>query len=367
MTDVVDHEDTVEPEEPETPASRRSMLSKGAIAAAVGATAGLLASSRGMAANGSTMIVGSIETGTNTTGLDGGTSFRVTNGNSTTGGGLGGGGASIFGTQSGTTNGDYGVRGRHTGSQGVGVFGDATGSGGRGVWGRSTGSQGFGVYGEQTGSTVSGVGVYGIAELGVGVVGKGSSVGVRGEGGSSDLLADQSGKVLLGKAASPTPAPSATGAVGTIARDGDGNLWYCYAANLWMKVAGAAVAGAFHAIAPARVYDSRTGFEPAGVVKGKLNPGENRVVDCTFNASGVPLGAKAVVFNLTAANTTGRGFLAAYPDGSPEPATSSINYTPGVNIANSTTSGCGPDAKIRVLCGGSTGADFIVDIVGYYV
>ena len=127
-------------------------------------------------------------------------------------------------------------------------------------------------------------------------------------------------------------------------------------------------AGAFHAIAPRRVYDSRTGKAPLTVFKGKLNPGENRAVDCTVDAPDVPSTSKAVVLNLTAANTTGTGNLAVYPDGTPAPSTSSINYT-GLNIANSTTSGCGPGAKVRVQCGatGATGADFIIDILGYYV
>ncbi len=74
-----------------------------------------------------------------------------------------------------------------------------------------------------------------------------------------------------------------------------------------------------------------------------------------------------MVLNLTAANTTSLGFLAEYPNGAAAPTTSSINFMPGVNIANSTTSGCGPGAKVKVLAGGNTPADFIIDIVGYYV
>lgn len=152
--------------------------------------------------------------------------------------------------------------------------------------------------------------------------------------------------------------------------DGDGTLWYCTAAGTpgtWQKMAGSGTAGSFHAIAPARVYDSRAGEPPVTVVKGRLEPGTNRVVDCTVNASGVPADAKAVVINLTAANTIGRGYLGVYPDGVAPPATSTLNYNVGLNIANSTTSGCGPGANIRVLCGGNTGAHFIVDVLGFYL
>jgi hypothetical protein len=158
--------------------------------------------------------------------------------------------------------------------------------------------------------------------------------------------------------------------LGELVTDTAGDLWCCVAAGSpgsWRKLAGPMSAGAFHAIAPKRVYDSRVGKAPNLVAKGKLNPGQNRVVDCTEGGA-VPSTSKAVVLNLTAANTTGTGNLAVYPDGSPPPPTSSINYT-GLNIANSTTSGCGPGAKVRVQCGatGATGADFIIDILGYYV
>ena len=127
--------------------------------------------------------------------------------------------------------------------------------------------------------------------------------------------------------------------------DGDGTLWYCTVAGTpgtWQKMAGSSTAGSFHTITPARVYDSRPGEVPIAV-------------------------AKAVVINLTAAGTTGRGYLGVYPDGASAPATSTLNYNVGLNIANSTTSGCGPGAKVRVLCGGATGAQFIVDVVGYYL
>jgi hypothetical protein len=324
--------------------SRRSLLSKGAIAAAVGAAAGLAVSSRGMAATGATLHAGELDTATAAavTGLSGGTTFRVINGSAA---GL----ASIYGTQSGSTGG-YGVRGRHTGSSGVGVYGDATGSAGVGVRGNSSASNGIAVYGEHSSSTTPGTGVRGRSQQGAGVSGAGTSL---------DVLANGSGRI--GMIAAPSaPSPTAAGVVGTIARDSAGVMWYCFAANQWMRLGGPGLGGAVQFIAPARVYDSRNGA-------GKILPTQNRDVDCTANASGVPATAKGVILNLTAANTTGLGNLAVYPDGSPAPATSSINYTPGVNIANSTSSGCGPGAKIRVQCGGSTGCDFIVDIVGFYL
>jgi hypothetical protein len=210
-------------------------------------------------------------------------------------------------------------------------------------------------------------GVYGYSSnSGAGVVGQGVGAGAIG------LLAlGARANVEMLPAGIPPATRTDSHKMGELVTDAAGDLWCCVEAGTpgsWRKLAGPMSAGAFHAIAPKRVYDSRAGKAPLGGVKGKLNPGENREVDCTAATSGVPATAKAVVLNLTAANTTGTGNLAVYPDGTPAPSTSSINYT-GLNIANSTTSGCGPGAKIRVQCGatGATGADFIIDILGYNV
>lgn len=330
--------------------SRRSLLGKGAIAAAIGAAASLAAVNRASAANGDVMNVGAAETGTATTSLSGGSTFRVNNGSSA-------GSASLYGFQTDTSAGGYGVRGEHLGNIGIGVYGRATGTSAYAVYGQTGGTNATGVYGNHDSSLVPGTGVRARSKNGVGLVADGTTL---------DLLANGNGRVGL-RAATTPPTPTANGAVGTIARDAGGALWYCYANNRWLKLAGTGTAGAFHPIAPKRVYDSRAGAEPIAVVKGQLNPGQNRVVDCTVNASGVPAAATAVALNLTAANTTGRGNLSVYPDGTSVPTSSSINYTAGVNIANATVSGCGPGAKLRVACGGSTGADFIVDIVGYYL
>ena len=128
-------------------------------------------------------------------------------------------------------------------------------------------------------------------------------------------------------------------------------------------------AGALNLIAPVRVYDSREDQEPLDVTKGPLSPGENRAVDCTVNGSGVPADATGVVLNLTAADPVDVGNLAVYPDGTEPPSISTLNYRPGENIANSTISGCGPGATIRVQCGptGVGATDFVVDISGYYL
>jgi len=211
-------------------------------------------------------------------------------------------------------------------------------------------------------------GMYGYSSTpaGVGVVGfgAGAATGLLARGGRANAEFYNDGDA--------PPARSDEHSRGEIIADGDGILWYCTVAGTpgtWQRLGAAGTAGALTLIAPVRVYDSREGQQPLGVVKGPLSPGENRAVDCTFNSSGVPSNAAGVVLNLTAASPVAVGNLAVYPDGTPAPSTSTLNYQPGMNIANSTISGCGPGAIIQVQCGptGVGATDFVVDISGYYL
>lgn len=208
-------------------------------------------------------------------------------------------------------------------------------------------------------------GMYGFAGRagGYGVVGAG------GLGATGVLARGARANVELSPQGSAPSNRSDAHRQGELVHDQNGDLWLCTAAGspgTWTKIAGQKTAGAFHAIAPKRIYDSRPDTSPFLPPKARINPGENRLIDCTQNASGVPPAAKAILLNLTAAGPTGRGNLAVYPDGTAPPTASTINYTAGVNIANSTIVACGPGAKVRVACGGSSGVDFIIDVSGYF-
>jgi len=208
-------------------------------------------------------------------------------------------------------------------------------------------------------------GMYGYAsEIGYGVVGfsqGGQNAGILARG-------DRANVELYAEGVKP-PDRTTEQTVGEVVADQDGALWYCVASGkpgVWRSLASVDTSGALHAIPPVRVYDSREGFEPLGVEKSVITAGTNRPVDCTVNNTEVPSDASAVMLTLTVADAQGMGNLGVYPDGSPPPATSSINYNLGVNIANTTMSACGPGAMIRVQCGAGEATDFVVDIVGYY-
>ena len=131
---------------------------------------------------------------------------------------------------------------------------------------------------------------------------------------------------------------------------------------------------------PIRAYDSRWSAVP-GVVTGSIAGPSSRdiavsdsrdsVTGAVLETNVVPAGATGVAYNLTVARTFGRGFLAVAPGGQvTQPAVSTINWTPGIVMANATSGKVSADRKMRVFASSSTPdgqTDFIVDVVGYFV
>jgi hypothetical protein len=117
---------------------------------------------------------------------------------------------------------------------------------------------------------------------------------------------------------------------------------------------------------PIRVYDSRAGADPAGVVKGQLANNAQRVIDCTLNGA-VPAGAAAAMVTLTTVATVGAGFMALWKNGIPYPNTSSINWDhSGTNVAVTTVCAVDATAKLLALTGPGASTDFIIDVIGFY-
>jgi hypothetical protein len=140
-------------------------------------------------------------------------------------------------------------------------------------------------------------------------------------------------------------------------------LWTSGTPGTWRKLTGPAAAGAFHAISPQRVYDSRG-------TDGPIADGAERSLSVSTSSTGiavVPLGATAVAITLTVTNTQGvGGFLAVRPAGTSYAGTSSINwFGPGQNLATTVISQLGGDRQLTVR-GGSQPADFVIDVTGYY-
>jgi hypothetical protein len=177
--------------------------------------------------------------------------------------------------------------------------------------------------------------------------------------------------------------PTTSGYTGSFHVDG-GDLWYCvYDDGLfgglnaeWKKVAGRDTAGQFHAITPARVYDSRRAAPAQGVLAG----GANRTISvadkrdsgtgAVVTADIVPAGATAVAANVTIANTVGSGNLTVNPGGSLTASASTINwYASGQVLANGVTLALNASRQLTIIANGAgtSSTHIIVDVMGYYL
>jgi hypothetical protein len=153
---------------------------------------------------------------------------------------------------------------------------------------------------------------------------------------------------------------------GELYEDQTGTLWLCVAdgsPGTWREIGSTTSSGAFHAISPKRVYDSRTA--PAG----KLAAGEDRTISVSTSAGVevVPAGATAVAMTFTVTETEGSGgFVAVRPAGTPYENTSSINwFGPNQNLATTVISALGGDRELN-LWGGVAPTHVIVDVTGFY-
>src|SRR5664280_1405647 len=117
------------------------------------------------------------------------------------------------------------------------------------------------------------------------------------------------------------------------------------------------VAGAFVAVSPARILDTRT-------TGGKLGAGQSRSVQVT-GVGGVPaLGVSAVVLNVTVTETTSGGYLTVSPTGTTRPVVSNLNWWAGATIPNAVTVKVGADGKVDLYQSGPGTAQVIVDVDG---
>ncbi len=108
-----------------------------------------------------------------------------------------------------------------------------------------------------------------------------------------------------------------------------------------------------------RVYDSRSGgidkVPAGGVVKLALGQ---------LNAYG---DADAALVNVTVTNTKASGFIAVYPDGTPTPSTSNVDYAAGQTVANHALALAGSDGLVDFYNHSSGPVDVIIDSYGYQV
>ncbi len=201
---------------------------------------------------------------------------------------------------------------------------------------------------------------------------------------TAQAVASPNGAHMLLLAGSKSGPAAGKHVAGEVYVDKDGTLWFTVPTATAGEVRFVKLAartrprpGAFHAINPQRVYDSRQPGYPAAL-QGVMAPNTSRVISVADgrNASGtvtlanaVPAGATAVQINLTADGTTGPNYLAVTAGNVTTSETSVLNWNGvGVQIANSITVPVDKDRQIRVYCGNQPGSTHaIVDVFGYYI
>ncbi len=117
---------------------------------------------------------------------------------------------------------------------------------------------------------------------------------------------------------------------------------------------------------PLRVADTRKG--QAGLHAGRTlaQPSQSDPLGVQVAGYGViPSGARAVVANVTAVDTTAASYLTAWPFAAPIPYASDLNWAPGQTVANLMVTKLDPEGMLGLFNAvGST--DVVVDIEGWY-
>lgn len=116
-------------------------------------------------------------------------------------------------------------------------------------------------------------------------------------------------------------------------------------------------------VSPARIFDTRAGgvtqdglFANTGKFAGSKN------VQVT-GRGGVPIGAGAVVVNLTVTNPTHEGYTTVYPTGTTRPNASNLNFVAGTTVANAVVAKLSATGSLTVF--NMSPADVILDVSGW--
>lgn len=119
----------------------------------------------------------------------------------------------------------------------------------------------------------------------------------------------------------------------------------------------ASATGRFVEVAPYRLMDSRERLASAG----RLGAGSTSVLHVT-GVGGVPVGASAVMLNVTAVYPDALGFVTVYPCGTARPTASNLNPAQFSITPNNVVSPVALDGTVCIFV--TTAVDLVVDITG---
>lgn len=143
--------------------------------------------------------------------------------------------------------------------------------------------------------------------------------------------------------------------------------------NVWTSAVAPTVASGpgsdFVPVTPVRIMDTRengtSGKPNVGTVLGPVGSYSTSVLPIE-GAAGIPsTDVTAAAISITLADQTGVGFLTAYPDGTPLPVTSTLNYGTST-VTNGAIVPVGSDGDIDIYNSSPGTAQLIIDITGYF-
>jgi hypothetical protein len=122
------------------------------------------------------------------------------------------------------------------------------------------------------------------------------------------------------------------------------------------QAAGSTSDGAYTALTPTRLLDTRASGQPLGA---------NGSLSLTVTGGSVPAGATAVALNVSVTDTTASSYLSVYPAGETRPLLSNLNWVAGETVPNLVIVAVGVGGQVTFYNDqGST--DLVVDLEGYF-
>ena len=123
-------------------------------------------------------------------------------------------------------------------------------------------------------------------------------------------------------------------------------------------------AGYFQGIGPVRVLDTRDG---TGGTTGPVAKNGTVKLQITGKNGVAPSNVTAAVLNVTVTSDPGAGVASVYPDGSPRPSASNLNWSAGETVPNLVVVPVGKDGAVDIWNGSPlAGVQFVADLTGYF-
>ncbi|HEX3588396.1 MAG TPA: PKD domain-containing protein [Pseudonocardiaceae bacterium] len=124
-------------------------------------------------------------------------------------------------------------------------------------------------------------------------------------------------------------------------------------------------ANGYTTITSSRLLDTRNGTGTGGKVGPVAANGTLHLP--VAGVAGIPAtGVTAVAMNVTVTAPTQGGFITAHPDGATRPNTSSVNFDPGLTVANLVIVPVGAAGKVALFNSSPGTTQLVADVVGYF-